>query len=238
MSLLLNARHIGCRLSGRVNCLRSLSSSSLPSAYQRQQLHTKNQDDSTANTTTQQTSTTGMSLCQMNNHPDFRLRVAKQKFGGGGANIAAKKTPATASNSKRANFSSKSVPNYKKQVREGGLNIQLLENPVRSNDGTSSGAIINDRLRIARRKMIEKMKTPVDIEEEATTEQSNSSPEEKMSQEKFWMDMWKDAGNEIKRLRGELKEESDEDAISDIQADIKGLRKRKAEFAKLLRMDE
>mmetsp|Transcript_27543 Transcript_27543/g.42473 ORF Transcript_27543/g.42473 Transcript_27543/m.42473 type:complete len:87 (+) Transcript_27543:97-357(+) len=86
--------------------------------------------------------------------------------------------------------------------------------------------------------MIEKMKTPVEIKEEATTEQSNSSPEGKMSQEKFWMDMWKDAGNEIKRLRGELKEESDEDAIADIQADIKGLRKRKAEFAKLLRMDE
>ena len=225
-------------MSGRVNCLSSLSSSSLPSAYQRQ-LHTKNQDDSTANTATQQTSTTGMSLCQMNNHPDFRLRVAKQKVGGGGgANVTVKKQPATASNSKRANFSSKSVPNYKKQVREGGLNIHLLENPVRSNDGTSSGAIINDRLRIARRKMIEKMKTPVEIEEEATTEQSNSSPEGKMSQEKFWMDMWKDAGNEIKRLRGELKEESDEDAIADIQADIKGLRKRKAEFAKLLRMDE
>ena len=169
----------------------------------------------------------------MNNHPDFRLRVAKQKFGGGGgANITVKKQPAT------AYFSSKSVPNYKKQVREGGLNIHLLENPVRSNDGTSSGAIINDRLRIARREMIEKMKTPVEIKEEATTEQSNSSPEGKMSQEKFWMDMWKDAGNEIKRLRGELKEESDEDAIADIQADIKGLRKRKAEFAKLLRMDE
>jgi len=176
----------------------------------------------------------------MNNHPDFRLRVAKQKFGGGGANITVKQQPATASNNKRAHFSSKSVPNYKtnKQVREGGLNIHLLENPVRSNDGTSSGAIINDRLRIARREMIEKMKTPVEIKEEATTEQSNSSPEGKMSQEKFWMDMWKDAGNEIKRLRGELKEESDEDAIADIQADIKGLRKRKAEFAKLLRMDE
>mmetsp|Transcript_3091 Transcript_3091/g.5448 ORF Transcript_3091/g.5448 Transcript_3091/m.5448 type:complete len:233 (-) Transcript_3091:154-852(-) len=232
MSLLLNARHIGCRLSGRFNCLSSLSSSSLPSTYQRQ-LHTKNQDDSTANTATHQASTTGMSLCQMNNHPDFRLRVAKQKFGGGGgANITVKKQPAT------AYFSSKSVPNYKKQVREGGLNIHLLENPVRSNDGTSSGAIINDRLRIARREMIEKMKTPVEIKEEATTEQSNSSQEGKMSQEKFWMDMWKDAGNEIKRLRGELKEESDEDAIADIQADIKGLRKRKAEFAKLLRMDE
>ncbi|KAK1747518.1 hypothetical protein QTG54_001481 [Skeletonema marinoi] len=75
------------------------------------------------------TSATGMSLCQMNNHPDFRLRVAKQKFGGGGANITVKQQPATASNNKR-DFSSKSVPNYKKQVREGGLNIHLLENPV------------------------------------------------------------------------------------------------------------
>ena len=50
--------------------------------------------------------------------------------------------------------------------------------------------------------------------------------------------MWKDAGNEIKRLRGELKDEKDVDTIADIQADIKGLRKRKAEYAKLLRMDE
>jgi len=152
-----------------------------------------------------------------------------------------KKQPTTASNNKRANFSSKtkSGPNYKNKVREGGLNIDIMENPVRTNDGTSSGAVINDRLRIARRKMIEKLKTPAEIKEaETVAEQSKSSQEDKIAQEKFWMDMWKDAGNEIKRLRGELKEESDEDAIADIQDDIKGLRKRKAEFAKLLRMDE
>ena len=149
-----------------------------------------------------------------------------------------KKQPTSASNNKRANFSSRSIPNYKKKVRESGLKIDIMENPVRSNDGTSSGAIINDRLRMARRKMLEKLQAPVEIEEATTTEQSKSSQEDKIAQEKFYMDMWKDAGNEIKRLRGELKEESDEDTIADIQADIKGLRKRKAEFAKLLRMDE
>ena len=154
-------------------------------------------------------------------------------------NVMVKKQPTTASNNKRAAFSSRSIPNYKKKVRESGLKIDIMENPVRSNDGTSSGAIINDRLRMARRKMLEKLQAPVEIEEEeATTKQSKSSQEDKIAQEKFYMDMWKDASNEIKRLRGELKEESDEDTIADIQADIKGLRKRKAEFAKLLRMDE
>lgn len=153
-------------------------------------------------------------------------------------NVMVKKQPTTASINKRANFSSRSIPNYKKKVKESGLKIDILENPVRSNDGTSSGAIINDRLRMARRKMLEKLQTPVEIEEATTTEQSKSSQEDKIAQENFYMDMWKDAGNEIKRLRGELKEESDEDTIAEIQADIKGLRKRKAEFAKLLRMDE
>eukprot|EP00986_Skeletonema_menzelii_P018273 scaffold26619_cov126-Skeletonema_menzelii.AAC.1 len=237
MSLLMNVRHVGSCLSGRLTCLSSLSSSSLPSTYLRQ-LHSKNQEELTAKTK-QQTPTSGKSLCQINNHPDYRLRVAKQKFGGGGGgNVMVKKQPTTVSNNTRANFSSRSIPNYKKKVREGGLNIHVLENPVRSNDGTSSGAIINDRLRMARRRMIEKLQTPVEIKEETTTEQSNSSQQDKIAQEKFWMDMWKDAGNEIKRLRGELKEENDEDTIADIQADIKGLRKRKAEFAKLLGMDE
>lgn len=214
----------------------SLPSSSLPT----RQLHSNSRDNGVAVDTTKQASrTAGMSLCQMNNHPDYRLRIAKQNLGGG--NMQVKKQLTTASNNKRANFSSKSrsVPNYNNKVREGGLKIDVMENPVRSNDGTSSGAVINDRLRMARRKMIEKLKTPVEIEEaEVTSEQSKSSQEDTIAQENFWMDMWKDAGNEIKRLRGELKEETDEDAIADIQSDIKGLRKRKTEFAKLLRMDE
>mmetsp|Transcript_10708 Transcript_10708/g.15296 ORF Transcript_10708/g.15296 Transcript_10708/m.15296 type:complete len:233 (+) Transcript_10708:97-795(+) len=232
--MLLNVRHIGSRLPGGwFTCLGSLPSSSLPT----RELHSNNSRDGVAVDTTKQASATGMSLCQMNNHPDYRLRVAKQTFGGG--NMKVKNQPMPSSNNKRSNFSSKSA-NYKNKVRENGLNIDVMENPVRSNDGTSSGAVINDRLRMARRKMIEKLNTPVEIQEaEITNDQrSNSSEEDKIAQENFWMDMWKDAGNEIKRLRGELKEESDEDAIADIQGDIKGLRKRKAEFAKLLRMDE
>ena len=51
-----------------------------------------------------------------------------------------------------------------KIVREHGLvrhimGVHTIENPVRSNDGTSSGAIVADRLRKARRKAIENLTT-------------------------------------------------------------------------------
>ena len=51
-----------------------------------------------------------------------------------------------------------------KKVREHGLVHHMgvqhtIENPVRSNDGTSSGAIVADRLRKARRKAIENLTT-------------------------------------------------------------------------------
>ena len=49
----------------------------------------------------------------------------------------------------------------KEVVREHGLihMAQTIENPIRSNDGTSSGAIVADRLRQARRKAIENLST-------------------------------------------------------------------------------
>jgi len=43
-------------------------------------------------------------------------------------------------------------------VKEGGIVIQSLENPVRSNDGTSSGAKAEARLREARRKVLDSLK--------------------------------------------------------------------------------
>ncbi|EJK76718.1 hypothetical protein THAOC_01505 [Thalassiosira oceanica] len=43
-------------------------------------------------------------------------------------------------------------------VKEGGIAIQTLENPVRSNDGTSSGAKAEARLREARRKVLDSLK--------------------------------------------------------------------------------
>jgi hypothetical protein len=39
------------------------------------------------------------------------------------------------------------------------MGVHTIENPVRSNDGTSSGAIVADRLRKARRKAIENLTT-------------------------------------------------------------------------------
>ena len=212
---------------------------SLQAIYPRRQLHSKNNDDGVSNSTTQKSSTTGMSLCQINNHPDFRLSIAKERLG----QIRMTTKRATTAKIREKKFPLRSsIPNYKNtEVKENGLRVDVLENPIRSNDGTSSGALINDRLRDARRRMIEKLKTPIVIEEEATissTEQLHSIEDDKMAQEKFLMEMWKDAGNEMKRLRGELKGETDKDTITDIQADIRGLRKRKAEFAKLLKMEE
>ena len=61
----------------------------------------------------------------------------------------------------------------KELVREHGLTpigIHTIENPIRSNDGTSSGAIVADRLRMARRKAIENLTT--------TMEYNNKPPKE------------------------------------------------------------
>ena len=50
------------------------------------------------------------------------------------------------------------------------ITIQPIhENPIRSNDGTSSGAIVADRLRMARRKAIENLTT-------TATEYNNNPP--------------------------------------------------------------
>ncbi len=48
-------------------------------------------------------------------------------------------------------------------TKERGLAIKLIENPVRSNDGTSSGALVADRLRQSRRKAIENMNAQLSI---------------------------------------------------------------------------
>ena len=248
--LLLGHRYhclISHRLAGLSNGLIG-SVLALPIDYR--QLHNTKCNDDGAVTKTDKTKSSNVTLCQINNHPDYRLRVAKERLAEKTTCIENKQAATTTN--QRANFSSKSrgtpiSPNnyMNNKVRESGLRIDIMENPVRSNDGTSSGAIINDRLRLARRQAIEKMKAPIveNIEEATITSErphdaSSGDGEKKIEQEKFWMEMWKDAGNEIKKLRRELKEETDEAAIADMQADIKGLRKRKLEFAKLLGMDE
>jgi hypothetical protein len=64
---------------------------------------------------------------------------------------------------------------YHKIVQEHGISVQLNENSVRSNDGTSSGAVVADRLRMARRKALESMARPNTGEEtaQAVSEQRN-----------------------------------------------------------------
>mmetsp|Transcript_12299 Transcript_12299/g.26554 ORF Transcript_12299/g.26554 Transcript_12299/m.26554 type:complete len:113 (-) Transcript_12299:117-455(-) len=53
------------------------------------------------------------------------------------------------------------LPRHSKNVREVGLSIYPMENPTRSSDGTSSGARAADRLRMARRKILESMAAPL-----------------------------------------------------------------------------
>ncbi|KAL7539822.1 hypothetical protein ACHAXR_009637 [Thalassiosira sp. AJA248-18] len=72
-----------------------------------------------------------ISLCQVNNHPDFRLSQA------------------------RAKFNSSTINSKQGDDKNKGTSIQILENPIRSSDGTSSGALAADRLRMARRKAME-----------------------------------------------------------------------------------
>ena len=77
-------------------------------------------------------SPTTVSLCQINNHPDFRLLQKKEEMS----------VCAATKNSLK-----------KKQATQW----RMPENPIRSNDGTSSGALAADRLRLARRNAIETM---------------------------------------------------------------------------------
>ena len=60
------------------------------------------------------------------------------------------------------------------------------------------------------------------------------SVEELRVQERHWMEMWKDAKNELKELRRDLKEEPDEEVRAELIADIDGLKRRKGDWAKLL----
>ena len=64
------------------------------------------------------------------------------------------------------------------------------------------------------------------------------SVDELRVQERHWMEMWKDAKNELKQLRQDLKEELDEEVRSELMADIEGLKKRKGDWARLLGLNE
>mmetsp|Transcript_30686 Transcript_30686/g.56229 ORF Transcript_30686/g.56229 Transcript_30686/m.56229 type:complete len:303 (-) Transcript_30686:123-1031(-) len=64
------------------------------------------------------------------------------------------------------------------------------------------------------------------------------SVDELRVQERHWMGMWKDAKNELRQLRADLKEEADEEIRGEMMADIAGLKKRKGDWARLLGLGE
>eukprot|EP00584_Thalassiosira_punctigera_P010534 CAMPEP_0172532604 /NCGR_PEP_ID=MMETSP1067-20121228/5593_1 /TAXON_ID=265564 ORGANISM="Thalassiosira punctigera, Strain Tpunct2005C2" /NCGR_SAMPLE_ID=MMETSP1067 /ASSEMBLY_ACC=CAM_ASM_000444 /LENGTH=253 /DNA_ID=CAMNT_0013317137 /DNA_START=19 /DNA_END=780 /DNA_ORIENTATION=+ len=61
---------------------------------------------------------------------------------------------------------------------------------------------------------------------------------ERRTQERHWMEMWKDAKNELRQIRQDLKVEVDEDVRRELMADIDGLKRRKGEWARLLGLNE
>ena len=80
-----------------------------------------------------------LSLCQINNHPDFRLKQAKERLANNG-----------------------SIIDSVQSVDTNNITTPIvIENKVRTNDGTSSGALIEDRLRLARRKALQNASQPI-----------------------------------------------------------------------------
>ena len=78
-------------------------------------------------------------LCQINNHPDYRLQQAKARLANNG-----------------------NITDSVQSVDTHNITTPIvIENKVRSNDGTSSGALIEDRLRLARRKALENASQPI-----------------------------------------------------------------------------
>eukprot|EP00578_Thalassiosira_sp_NH16_P022692 CAMPEP_0181098876 /NCGR_PEP_ID=MMETSP1071-20121207/12362_1 /TAXON_ID=35127 /ORGANISM="Thalassiosira sp., Strain NH16" /LENGTH=267 /DNA_ID=CAMNT_0023181505 /DNA_START=40 /DNA_END=843 /DNA_ORIENTATION=- len=64
------------------------------------------------------------------------------------------------------------------------------------------------------------------------------SVDELRVQERHWMEMWKDAKNELKQLRQDLKDEADEEVRAELFADVEGLKKRKGDWARLLGLND
>jgi hypothetical protein len=70
------------------------------------------------------------------------------------------------------------------------------------------------------------------------TGEKNLTTEEVRNQEKHWMTMWKDAKDELRKLRDELRLETDEDVRNELLKDIEGLKNKKDDWAKLLGLNE
>ena len=61
---------------------------------------------------------------------------------------------------------------------------------------------------------------------------------ESMNQERHCMEMWLRAKAELKKLREELKNETDVEVLAELKIDLEYLRKKKDEWATLLGMKE
>ncbi|KAL3758000.1 hypothetical protein ACHAWU_001392 [Discostella pseudostelligera] len=72
----------------------------------------------------------------------------------------------------------------------------------------------------------------------AGTAEKMLTGEELRIQERHWMEMWKEAKNELKQLREDLKQETDEEVRKELLLDIEGWKKRKGDWAKLLGLNE
>eukprot|EP00574_Skeletonema_japonicum_P004333 CAMPEP_0201713606 /NCGR_PEP_ID=MMETSP0593-20130828/384_1 /ASSEMBLY_ACC=CAM_ASM_000672 /TAXON_ID=267983 /ORGANISM="Skeletonema japonicum, Strain CCMP2506" /LENGTH=218 /DNA_ID=CAMNT_0048202779 /DNA_START=155 /DNA_END=811 /DNA_ORIENTATION=- len=70
------------------------------------------------------------------------------------------------------------------------------------------------------------------------TGEKNLTTEEVRNQEKHWMQMWKDAKDELRKLRDELRLETDEEVRVELMKDIDGLKNKKDDWAKLLGLNE
>lgn len=77
------------------------------------------------------------------------------------------------------------------------------------------------------------------LEQHGSTKTSTKHMDvESMNQERHWMMMWKDSRAELKKLREELKGETDDEVLTELKTDIESLQKKKDEWAKLLGMKE
>lgn len=156
------------RMSRSASTPRQFTRAGLPFDYQRQLCSSTSKGVDTDTETFSGDGDGNGLLCQLNNHPDFRLRQARAKVA---LDLAQGKTITLKPlETHPAQRSAPAVPigtqhgasrQSNVAVKERGVGILTYENPVRSNDGTSSGALVNDRLRMARRKALESMSKPL-----------------------------------------------------------------------------
>ena len=76
------------------------------------------------------------------------------------------------------------------------------------------------------------------LEQSSTKATKKQMDIESMNQERHWMIMWQNARIELKKMRDELKNETDADAevLAELKTDIECLQKKKDEWAKLMGM--